>query len=597
MISIQNIDSLLSREVLQVAKDIALQPDQVVYGKIEKIYPNNTALVQIGGQKFVAELQVPITVNERYWFQVLASNEMLMLKVLDELSTNAANGKINDEHAAQQLIQKWGLSRNADKLLRFLLKEQLPIIKDQLLQATEWLSMSEQTDVGLQAIKLMYVHRLPFTRATFEAMKALQNPLPFSQQLANLKGALMSLPEQTPASNKLLQHLTKLTGGETEAKQIVLSLLETWLKDDSQAMGEKPAFSLLQKLNVLPAQTTETEIWEKMAKQLSKDQETDSQLFALEPNHRLSGEEVKGKFADALFRLHHAVSLEETEETAEQLRSLLSLLKNGESIDEGQIVEQLDNLYDAYIKGNLSNVSHLSANERNLLEAIFTARIDDAASLWDSTDKIAKMLKQIVQSLGLQYEANVQNAMKTKTMQETQFNELKPLLLHALEELSQPALKETIESLVHRITGQQLLAQEQGPIQQIFMQIPFRFGNHITDVTIQWQGKKQKSGSIDPNYCRILFYLDLQLLKETVIDVHIQNRVVNISIINETPGLAKVVAAMQPMLKASLEKQRYILSNVKVIHPEKEYKSNDPPIRFSANQLSQEFYSGVDYRV
>ena len=82
-------------------------------------------------------------------------------------------------------------------------------------------------------------------------------------------------------------------------------------------------------------------------------------------------------------------------------------------------------------------------------------------------------------------------------------------------------------------------------------------GNYETDVTLQWSGRKRKDGSIDPDYCRILFYLDLEQLKETVIDMQVQNRVIKISVLNEQSDvIQKAATPFIPTLRNQLEEMR-----------------------------------------
>jgi hypothetical protein len=591
----QNIHSLLSHESIHGAKDITLRPEQIVYGRVSKIYPNNTAVVQIGSYSIVAELQAPLTVNERYWFQATYNDGMLVLKILEQMEAQMANGKNNNEHAAQQLITKWALSSDAGKLLRFLLKENLPIIKEHLLQAAQWMGKTEHPETALQAIKLIYTNNLPFTKETFEAMKSLESRQPFNKQLMNVKEVIENLPKQTETIQKLLEQINTLLNSQTKitGKKTILTLFAQWLKINPQQPDDQPSFSLLKKLGILPQEATEMEVLETAVKQLS-DTKPSSSLQELIPSFSGANslQEVKKMLAELVSRLQLTHSFGETEKNAEQFRLFLSLLQNGDGFNEAEIEVLLKTFQNSNVN------SHFSERERQLLESIFMNHDENEMFQWDSAEKIAKAMKQIVQSLGLQYEADLYSALKTKTMRDSTFDELKPLLLKTMQEFaSHQSVKEVIEPLVHRLTAQQLLTQEQGPVQHIFLQFPIRFGNHLTDVTVQWQGKKQKNGQIDPNFCRILFYLDLQLLKETVIDVHIQNRIINILIINETTGLQQVVTTMQSILKENLEKHRYKLSSVKVIQPEQPNMQNDPPLRFSIKTFTQEPYSGVDYRI
>ncbi|WP_199426022.1 hypothetical protein [Thermaerobacillus caldiproteolyticus] len=533
MTFIRHINGSFHRSVSEQVSHLPFRNGQILYGKIESIQPNQTALVQVGGETLIAQLQVPLQVGSHYWFQVSISDETFYLKLVEQLNTEMENSQQTADEAAQQLARQWELPRNAQPLLRFLLQEQLPIVKEDVFQAAKWLSETKDTEAGLQAIRYMYTHRLPFTKEIFLAMKAAQHPLPLSKQLLDLQNALMSLPpqQQTETVQSLLHQLQPLTTGEVNVYQTISLLLEKWAHHEPQAQG------LLQKLGL----------------------SLDENQIEREPER---------------WRLRDEIKTGNEEAVKQQIGTLLARFQE----QEPQIIKQFYSLYTAYMNEKLPE------SEQQFLKTIFAASANDMSS-----SAIAKTIKQFVQLLGLQYEADVQNAIKAKTIQMFEFVALKPLLLKAAQEVSEPSLKNMIETLTHRITGQQLLAQMQGPIQHLFIQIPFRFGNGLTDVTVHWQGKKQKNGQIDPNYCRILFYLQLERLKETVIDVNIQNRIVHISLINETPHLETLVAAMQPTLKERIEAYGYRLSTIKVVSSKQE--------KIAAPPLLQEQYSGVDYRI
>ena len=41
------------------------------------------------------------------------------------------------------------------------------------------------------------------------------------------------------------------------------------------------------------------------------------------------------------------------------------------------------------------------------------------------------------------------------------------------------------------------------------MQVPLEFFGKRIDSTLQWNGRMKEDGKIDPDFARILFYLDL----------------------------------------------------------------------------------------
>ena len=87
------------------------------------------------------------------------------------------------------------------------------------------------------------------------------------------------------------------------------------------------------------------------------------------------------------------------------------------------------------------------------------------------------------------------------------------------------------------------------PIQQLIFEIPINLFGFQTELTMQWEGIWTKDGQINPDFCRILFYLELEHLKDTLIDVNVQNRIVNIQIINEDKRINRLADILIPTLK------------------------------------------------
>lgn len=48
---------------------LALRQDQVFHGSIKQLYPNQMAEVQVGGQKLMAKLEVPLKVGDTHFFK------------------------------------------------------------------------------------------------------------------------------------------------------------------------------------------------------------------------------------------------------------------------------------------------------------------------------------------------------------------------------------------------------------------------------------------------------------------------------------------------------------------------------------------------
>ena len=114
-------------------------------------------------------------------------------------------------------------------------------------------------------------------------------------------------------------------------------------------------------------------------------------------------------------------------------------------------------------------------------------------------------------------------------------------------------------------------------------------------MTIKWEGKKKADGKIDADFCRVLFYVEMPRLKQTVIDMQVQNRIVYLHIAAEIPGplLKKISSPAVDSLKEALEAGGYRLSGVSFKEPAAVEKEKPPLARIMDNDR----YMGVDIRI
>jgi hypothetical protein len=124
--------------------------------------------------------------------------------------------------------------------------------------------------------------------------------------------------------------------------------------------------------------------------------------------------------------------------------------------------------------------------------------------------------------------------------------------------------KEKAESLITHITGQQLFMNvegSQGQVQHLLFQLPFSFNKQLETLYGQIEGRKNDKGQIDPDNCRLLFYLQLPALGETCVDVHIRAKMISISLYNEGEHKAWL-QELKPSLNGALEKLGYSLTSL-----------------------------------
>lgn len=430
------VQTILNQQQINGTLALALRPGQVVSGQVIKLYPNQIAEVLVGFNRVIAQLETPLSAQERYWFQVQPGEGKVHLKVLEG---KEGTGKVL---LGENVLKALSLPHSKENtlLLEFMQNKQLPITKESMGIAAQWLKGKSLTE-GLKVIDFTLKKELPFTKSVLNAV--------------------YSLLEDEPIST-------------------LIDRLQTVLKNNVQPDAKR----------------------------------------------------------------------------------LISIL------DELQIPE--------------NKTEHSSGNN--------TEKINSKI--------IMEELKSIIKKIGFSYENDTFKLLNERdTAEINKIESLKPHLLRLLgEEVSAP-VREASEKLINKITGYQVLSQEAGPIQQLVFQIPLAiWGNH-TDLTMQWSGKKNKNGQIDPNYCRILFYLSLEHIKETIVDLHVQNRVISLNIINEREELKELSHLLLPKLKQALEQLNYYLSSVQFEKPAEKKMAEVHENKKLSYFSSPNNYRGVDFRI
>jgi hypothetical protein len=229
-----------------------------------------------------------------------------------------------------------------------------------------------------------------------------------------------------------------------------------------------------------------------------------------------------------------------------------------------------------------------------LKQLISSILVNQAAEQLDSGSDVQHMLKSLITSLGLEYEKEVKAWANTNQDSADSLHSLKPMIMSAIAELGINGKE--LEPLLHRLTGMQLISHDPiGSMVQMVMQLPISFGGKQSDVTLQWNGRKTEKGQINADYCRILFYLNLKSIDQTVIDMQIQNKVIHLTVLNENKDLEPIVKALSPALKKKLETIGYTLSFIKV-NPTIEKLKIDQQ-QMNPIHLSTGLYQKVDIKI
>lgn len=167
-----------------------------------------------------------------------------------------------------------------------------------------------------------------------------------------------------------------------------------------------------------------------------------------------------------------------------------------------------------------------------------------------------------------------------------EFESLKSLILQAKETFP----LENAGRLLHFITGQQLFLT---PVDSVYQQFIFHIPFLSNDPSfVQMEGKKKQNGGLDPDNCRLLFYLQFPHMGKLLIDVKIIDRIVGIELHGEEERMTAYLQEFKEELLQSLQAQGYHLSTAKLSSP----KDKGPDAQMLPKGLAMP-YKGVDIRI
>lgn len=537
------VQSIASSGQLQDVKGVALKQGQLIHGRVEKLFPNNMALVRLGAMKVTAQLEAAISVMENHWFEVVGNNKGdVELRVVEHKGSGATQGS----DSLRGLLQQFHLSETKPnlQLLQFFLSKNIPFTKEHLITASHLLKETKDITKGLQAFEQLMKKELPLTEGTFKAMMAVQGSKGISAELNQLSSFLNkdTIPT-TEAVAKLKGMISTIQGELTQGqtKQIISELIKV-LGSTNQALKES-SFQLLQQIEIIPKTQQSIDSIQGMAKALNVNQDLLTKLDS---------------FANATVE---SLSSQEINKASKMINEILHSPQNA-SKEQYSLLKQV-------------------------IEHTFQKPVN-----FENGQEVKIMLKQMITSLGLEYESSLEGS-KSELIPTEKLESLKPLLMKAMSELG--AMGKELEPLLHKLTGIQLQSLESNsPMQQIMMNIPLSLGTKQTELTLQWNGRKDKDGKIDPGYCRILFYLDLEHIEETIIDMQVQNRIVTITLMNDSRGLENILTAFEDQLKDQLTQMNYKLSAIRVVTQSEKKESVKQELSHAANY---DAYQGVDLKI
>ena len=625
------------------SQNVTLNNGQMVYGKVNKIYSNQTAEISIGQSKVMAKLDAPIKVGERYWFQVQNTSDITALKVLQN-----NGGSENLKEMSQQLLQHLSLSQTKESLAlaQFYVKNQIPITKDQFVQALQIISSSDDLSQSIKILQTINSLSLPVTKEVFQSLSAFENNVTLQSLFKDILQNLNSSKSVSEASLKsVLIHLLS-TNLDKMAERGLQKIVAAWLSSEGQIKNQ--LFKVLQNVGLFSEQTNQNKVFTQALHLLEnnniivRNSSLENSIQLLNELLRNSGQSsmylknagnTNDKFQENILNLAklinekvQTVSNNSTEKPMwkQLLQEIVSLqVKKNENIHQNNVnvtgtaqsiaVKSGDKIpiFNAIMNMTKHILSFLNTRNNDFLQAksmleLFSLAGDQSGNYEVARNNIGNMLMQKIEShqpknyltfdnkllqgllqeevaalhipqanifsnemksairlMGLGLENHMANLDQGTVIEENELLNLKPLLLKFLNENLNHVARESAEQLLHKITAQQMLSQSSGPLQHIMLSFPFSYHRYHTEATMHFSGRKKNEGEIDPSFCRVLFYLQLDHINETVIDMVVQNKIMKINIINEKANLLKTLASpLVSEVKEKLEEVGYQLSAI-----------------------------------
>ncbi|MFS0688116.1 hypothetical protein AB1K89_02545 [Sporosarcina sp. 179-K 8C2 HS] len=637
----------LSNQAISVPRQpLTLREGQMFHGQIKQLFPGQMAEVQIGEHKLMAKLEVPMKAGDAYYFQVKTVSPELQIKVVSGplQTTDGQSKQISNLMESMQLPK----SPEMQSVLSHFIKQRLPVSREILLNAVALLKTAEPSvhNEALNSIQRLVELKLPLTEINFNSILGVETKDGLHDALNSLRDALIrdtgihaKMKEAVLAS---LGDAGKVTASAAERALLSGAMLK--LLDENAPREERfQVLQLLRSSGILPQNATLANLQKVLHSEMIGSTAGNVLQSGRLDSHAISSSSQLHAPGSTLLELWKSVLKAEPSVTSSELDMRLAQLK--EMVKNSAVLQQPFKLHltsqleglermptseirNSPVSEQVSKMIIRMIMEQNLstpfrtdvttgftkslhpenvgtkLPELFRAMEQSSLPVTKELVQGAqtaveqaidgKVMKDAMQSLfkslGFNYEAELmhRNVDIGRTMEM-----LKPHLVALLHDSAvSPALRDAAEAVVTRMNGTLIQSGDAGMNQQIIMQLPVELLGKRIDATIQWNGRKKADGKIDADFARILFYLELESIKKTVVDMQVQNRVVTVTIFNQENQLREIGNILQGKLRNGLESVDYKLSGVTFKNFEEEGKKKSR----KRNEMRAD-YGGVDFRI
>ncbi|CAL1523707.1 hypothetical protein CNT_KDOLBLKC_01881 [Bacillus subtilis] len=520
---------------------------RLLLGKVLRLLGDQHALIQVGNQTVQGKLETQLRPQAYYWFsyEKKTAEQTGRLQVVQSFDQNPKT--IQD--AAGKLLNAMSVKTSNAALMMTgaMLKSKTPVTENDIKTAVRWMDTlpSQDTKKAVETVLFALKRDLPIHSEILNGVHAVKSPVPLHQHVSQLLQAIDQNPQQSQMMSKLKEAVTVLLNSEIDvhAERLIDKLIS--LTDNTKAPS--------------PANTAGS-------RELSTPAGSPGKASLPIANHTAE----QGSIQEEPVKTAADIPIKEA-------RQLLMKLTESAEKNSLQIVKEAAN----WIKAAASSGDSKSLAASAVLQAaqvtdqeaeVFLKAVQQTAPhLADKAD-VLSFLSKVKTAIGARDEVAFIKAFEqgsAVTSGEMQSIKLALSALRASHEVAEP-VKQEADQLFHKLNGQLFMQQDHPSYSQIVMSFPMFSKSGVQDMTVLFKGKKEADGKLDPSHCRLLFLLQLDTLKETVVDCLVQQKVMTITIETDFE-LQAAIDPMVPALKQGLKEMGYSLSGVnakKRVHTE-----------------------------
>ncbi|UOQ47893.1 hypothetical protein MUN88_17830 [Gracilibacillus caseinilyticus] len=582
-----------------------LRPGQILNGKVLDLYPGQRAAIQLGGAQIIAQLETSLSSKHSYLFQVTAVGQMIQLKKIAETPPQQNN------IVSEQLLQQLGVSnqKGLKALLAELIQQQIPFTAKHTQSLVQLMDQFGVNQANRNVLLSIMQQNLPLTEQVFSSVQAFRTTSLGEQirpllQVLTTKGdhkVVQDLQQQLrsftlEAGTRSLSQL--LTSNESTIHQLLSKIART-TPGQAQPSTSTNFYGLLSQM--ANGKTPPVAVLESFVSGL---QRLMNEQVMIKPNEHQLIEAFLQRLSQNSTVQDSSGNVKKIVEQQPVLQKMIQTVPN-----------QAQQVVQSWLQGPMPSTSlkqqvtevyqqayaqQLTQPEQNIARALLLQLANADQSALSVKEHFVHLLKHFILTSGIQDEAIQSQELTSSHNQQPKDSDLsiKQNLLLASHQVDLTGGGERIQRFIQTLTGMQLNMVQQDPsiLQQSF-QIPGERFGLAEDIRMQFEGKKKKnSDEIDPDYCRILFHLDLQTLGETLITLSIQKRVINLTVYNDKDTVKPLLEGMKPALKQKLADLDYHLSSVSqksLTEEQVQEKSSLHAITDAARTVSE----GIDFRI